>query len=284
MKYQWLICASLAFGMSVCSASTTKASGPYRVVASSGQLSGVGNSTFDSFFWGASFDSAERINVRAETTGPTNTLFLIDQSGSLTPALLSTGAAPGFPVGATIQGFEKFGPIAQNGYATAIGSVTGGGLTGNNSGLFASGPDGTFHLAERSGQLAFNMPGVTVLPQGLDTLSNRDGDLLVQGQFIGGPFFGAGKSAIWLERGFGPELAFYAGMPAPGFPAGVVLQTTVSSKFGIAIDNDQRIAYGGVAGTSGAIWLFDPNAPDTRRLVARTEPASQATTFSQLSD
>jgi hypothetical protein len=171
MKYQWLICASLAFGMSVCSASTTKASGPYRVVASSGQLSGVGNSTFDSFFWGASFDSAERINVRAETTGPTNTLFLIDQSGSLTPALLSTGAAPGFPVGATIQGFGKFGPIAQNGYATAIGSVTGGGLTGNNSGLFASGPDGTFHLAERSGQLAFNMPGVTVLPQGLDTLS-----------------------------------------------------------------------------------------------------------------
>jgi hypothetical protein len=63
-----------------------------------------------------------------------------------------------------------------------------------------------------------------------------------------------------------------------------VLQTTVSSKFGIAIDDDQRIAYGGVAGTSSAIWLFDPNAPDTRRLVARTEPASQATTFSQLSD
>lgn len=274
--------SSLALAVCICSTSLTEATEPYRVVAASGGLSGVGNSTFTNFVWGAAFDPAGRISVRAETTGATG--IWIEQPGSLAPALLWPGTAPGFPTGATIDHFSKFGPIAQSGYSTAIGSVVGGGLTGNTTGLFVSGPDGTFRLAERSGQPANDMPGVTVLPQGLDTLSNRDGDLLVQGQFIGGPLFGAGKAAIWLERGLGPELAFYTGMPAPGFSAGVVLQTTVSSKFGIEIDNDQRIAYGGVAGTSKGIWLFDPDAPVTTRLVARTEPTSTVTTFSQLSD
>src|SRR3954471_8452322 len=145
MKHQFWVCASLAFAFWIYPGSLTNASAPYRVVASSGQLSGFGNSTFDNFFWGASFDSAGRINVRAETNGGTATVFSIEGPAGLLPALASSGIAPGFPAGASIQGFGKFGPVAKNGYAAAIGNVVGGGLTGNNQGLFVSGPDGTFH-------------------------------------------------------------------------------------------------------------------------------------------
>ncbi len=282
MKLQLSVYVAIVFVLTSCIGSFSEASELYRVVAANGQLTGIGNGTFDGFFWGASFDPAGRINLRADST--TAHGVWIEQSGSLVPSLGTPGVAPGFPTGASVEHLYKGGAIALNGYSTAIGYVSGGGVTGFPRALFASGPDGTFRLAARTGQPAYNMPGVTVSVQGgPDFLSNRNSDLLVQGGYIGGPFSETGTQAIWLERGLGPELAFYSGMPAPGFPSGVTLQT-MASKLGVAIDDDQRIAYGGTAGTSRAIWLFDPNASVAHRLVAKTESASTVPTFSNLGE
>lgn len=267
---------------------------PFRVVAATGEPSGVGDSSFDSFF--GVFDEEGRVVVSALVVDMNDNYtsgVWFEENVGLSPSLVSGQQAPGYPTGVDLRAQVELAPTLPGGYATVTTQVFGGSLTTIQDAVYAWRPEGEWRLATYEGQAAINLPGVTVASVGaLSTsivLSNSSGSVAVEGEVFGlGTNLLDATPATWVDRGFGPEVAFHVGMQAPGYPGGAVI--TGLSRTGI--DGSDRVAVLGSAadntGSRDSIWLFDPNVgrgggPD-RHLLASVGNKVDGYTIQHLSD
>jgi hypothetical protein len=258
--------------------SCVDAAGQFRVVAETGQPSGISDSLFTNFIFGGAFDAANRVVIRGEAPHGT----WVEHPTGLEPGINDGLQAPGFPPGALIDHLYKGSPVGPQGFSTIVGTVHGGPVSGFPQAAFVGEPGGEYRLASFTGKVIDEAAGIAVagLLSSEQTITNFAGDALVRGGLQGGPLGATGVFATWIEGLDQSTIVAHQNTLAPGLSGGARFNNISSMEH--AFDDSGLVALAGVASGTLGVWAIDPKTPANNRLVQRAGVDSTGTVTSDI--
>lgn len=189
--------------------------GPYTHPEPGPRIDAEGRVAFFALLAGPAVTESNRSGIWSQASGP---LTLAARAGDQ-----AAGAAPGARFRAFTEDFAPSAPDFGAQRAEFMASLTGSTVTdSNNSGVWASGPNG-LQLLARSGYQAPGVPAGVLFRDPLYlAVGSEAGHSLVVGSLSGPGVSGANDEGLWTDRSGTLSLLLREGGQAPGMQPGVV--------------------------------------------------------------